>query len=135
MIEYYAQIRLVHISAVLASGTVFFLRGLGVHSGAQWPTAAPLRYLSYAIDTTLLAAALMLMTIVQQYPFVHGWLTVKILLLVVYIVLGTYALRRGRTRKLRIIYWVSALLIFGFIVTIARAHHSIGIFAQLADLH
>ena len=135
MIEYYVPIRLVHISAALASGILFFLRGLGVHSGAHWPMAAPVRYLSYAIDTTLLTAALMLMTIVQQYPFVHEWLTVKILLLVVYIALGTYALKRGRTRKLRVICWISALVVFGFIVTIARAHHPLGIFIQLADLH
>lgn len=42
-----------------------------------------MRILSWTIDTTLLSAALMLMTIVRQYPFVHGWLTVKVLLLVV----------------------------------------------------
>ena len=50
---------------------------------------APLRYLSYTIDTVLLTAALMLATILHQYPFVHAWLTVKVLLLVVYIVLGS----------------------------------------------
>ena len=33
-------------------------------------------------------AALMLVTILHQYPFVQSWLTVKVLLLVVYIVLG-----------------------------------------------
>jgi uncharacterized membrane protein SirB2 len=45
--------------------------------------AAPLRYLSYTIDTVLLTAALMLTAIVQQYPFVHAWLTVKVVLLAV----------------------------------------------------
>ena len=58
--------------------------------------AAPLRYLSYTIDTVLLTAALMLATILHQYPFVHAWLTVKVLLLVVYVVLGSY---RAQARR------------------------------------
>jgi uncharacterized membrane protein SirB2 len=62
---------------------------------------------------------------------VNAWLTVKVLLLVVYIVLGTFALKRGRTRKQRIIYYVAALLVFAFIVSVARAHNPWGIFAHL----
>src|SRR3546814_8288233 len=77
MIEFYPEVRLVHIWAVIASGTLFALRGLALNLGAAWPKAAPLRRLSYTIDTVLLIAALMLMTLVQQYPFVDAWLTVK----------------------------------------------------------
>jgi uncharacterized membrane protein SirB2 len=92
--------------------------------------AAPLRYLTYTVDTVLLTAALMLATLLHQYPFVHGWLTTKVLLLVVYIVLGTYALKRGATRKVRIGCWLAALLVYGFIISVARAHHPAGIFAR-----
>ena len=99
MIEFYPQIKWVHVAAVIASGTLFALRGAGVLAGARWPMFAPLRYLSYTIDTVLLTAALMLATILHQYPFVHGWLTVKVLLLVVYVVLGTLALQRARTPR------------------------------------
>ena len=59
--------------------------------------AAPLRYLSYTIDTVLLTAAMMLSSILRMYPFVHSWLTAKVVLLVVYVVLGSFALKRGRT--------------------------------------
>ena len=99
MIEFYPQIKWVHVAAVIASGALFALRGTGVLAGAGWPMFAPLRYLSYTIDTVLLTAALMLATILHQYPFVHAWLTVKVLLLVVYIVLGTLALKRARTPR------------------------------------
>src|SRR5262245_62263708 len=98
MIEFYLQIKWVHIAAVICSGSLFALRGAGVLAGARWPMWAPFRYLSYTIDTVLLTAALMLVTILHQYPFVHAWLTVKILLLLVYVVLGSFALKRGRTR-------------------------------------
>jgi uncharacterized membrane protein SirB2 len=130
MIEFYPQIRVVHIAAVIASGLLFLLRGGAVQLGAQWAMAAPLRYLSYSIDTVLLTAALMLVTILHQYPFVHGWLTAKVVLLIVYVVLGSFALKRGRTRAVRVSCWIAALLVYLFIVTIARAHSPFGVAAS-----
>ena len=130
MLEFYPQIKWVHICAVIASGSLFALRGAGVLAGARWPMWAPLRYLTYTVDTVLLTAALMLATILHQYPFVHAWLTVKVCLLVVYIVLGSLALKRARTRSARAIYYVAALGVFLFIVSVARAHHPLGIFLR-----
>ena len=100
MIEFYPDIKWVHVAAVIASGRC--------SRCAAWPClraplamSAPLRYLSYTIDTVLLTAALMLVTILHQYPFVQAWLTVKVLLLVVYVVLGSYRAeaRRYATRR------------------------------------
>lgn len=134
MIEFYPQIKWVHVAAVIASGALFLLRGLALNmGGARWAMAAPLRYLSYTIDTTLLTAALMLATILHQYPFVHAWLTAKVLLLVVYVVLGSYALKRGQTQKIRIVSWFAALAVYGLIISIARAHHPLGILASLTS--
>src|SRR5688572_28621555 len=131
MIELYPQIRAVHIAAVIASGSLFLLRGAAAQLGARWAMAAPLRYLSYSIDTVLLTAALMLVTILHQYPFVHGWLTAKVVLLVVYVVLGSFALKRGRTRAVRASCWIAALLVYLFIVSVARAHSPFGVAALL----
>ena len=131
MIEFYSQIKWVHVAAVLASGALFTFRGAVMLAGAQWHMAAPLRYLSYTIDTVLLTAALMLATILHQYPFVHGWLTTKILLLVVYVVLGSYALKRGATRAVRGRAYLAALLVYAFIISVARAHDPRGVFALL----
>src|SRR6187402_3909377 len=99
MIEFYPEIKWVHVAAVLASGVLFALRGTAMLAGARWYMAAPLRYLSYTVDTVLLTAALMLATILHQYPFVHGWLTAKVGLLIVYILLGSLALKRARTAR------------------------------------
>jgi uncharacterized membrane protein SirB2 len=126
MIEFYPQIKWVHVAAVLASGTIFLLRGLAVQANASWPMAAPMRYLSYGIDTVLLTAALMLLTILPGAVYANGWLTVKLTLLVVYIVLGTVALKRGRTRKVRLVSFVAALAVYGSIIAIARLHHPLG---------
>lgn len=130
MIELYPQIKLVHITAVFASGALFMVRGLALQLGARWPMAAPLRYTSYTIDTVLLTAALMLSGILRMYPFAQDWLTVKIALLVVYIMLGSFALKRGRTAAIRMACWVAALLVYGLIISVARTHHPLGLFAR-----
>jgi uncharacterized membrane protein SirB2 len=131
MLEFYPQIKWVHVATVIASGGLFALRGAFVLLGARWPMWAPLRYLTYTIDTALLTAALMLATLLHQVPFVHGWLTAKVCLLVVYVLLGTFALKRGRTPRVRAVCYVTALAVFLFIVSIARAHHPLGIFVRL----
>ena len=55
----------------------------------------------------------------RQYPFDAPWLTAKLLILVLYIVLGTMALRLGKTRRQRIVYGLLALLSAGYIVSVA----------------
>lgn len=137
MAEYYLQIKFVHVLTVVLSGGLVFMRGLAAHFGAGWTMAWPLRWLSYSIDTVLFAAALMLVTILHQYPFVQPWLTVKVLLLAVYIVLGSLALKRGSTRRVRVICWVAALVVYVFIISVARTHDPLGILSDPAalDLH
>ena len=73
MLAFYPQIKLVHIAAVSASGAFFALRALGLLAGMRWPRMAPVRYLSYTIDTTLLTAAMMLLTILPGELYANGW--------------------------------------------------------------
>lgn len=128
MIEFYPQIKWVHVAAVMASGLLFAARGLLVQLGRpRLAMAAPVRYLSYGIDTTLLTAALMLLTILPGALFANGWLAAKLVLLVVYVGLGTFALKRGRSPKVRLGCWVAALVTFAFMYSIARAHHPAGL--------
>ena len=94
MEEFYLDIRGIHIASVVVSGSLFMIRAIGHNLlKAGWPMAPTLRFLVWTVDTILLTAALMLMTIVQQFPFVDAWLTVKVLLLVAYIVIGWWAFR------------------------------------------
>ena len=131
MAEFYLQIRLAHVICVSCSGALFATRGLMVLAGVPWANHPALRWVSYAIDTCLLTAALMLMTILHQYPFVQAWLTVKVLLLAVYIVLGIYALRRARPPAARLTAYLAALLVFLFIASVAYWHDPRGVLAHL----
>lgn len=133
MIEFYGQIKWMHVAAVMASGTIFLLRGLLVQSGKQeFAMAAPLRFLSYTVDMVLLTAAMMLLTILPSAMFANGWLTAKLLLLPVYVVLGSLALKRGRTQLQRRAYYLLALMVFGLMASIARGHQPWGLLAKLA---
>jgi uncharacterized membrane protein SirB2 len=133
MIEFYPQIKSVHVAMVIASGLLFALRGAAVLAGARWAMAAPLRYLSYTIDTVLLTAALMLLTVLKLNPFVVPWLAVKLTLLVAYVVLGSLALKRARSRRSRAAFYVAALATFGFMYFVARAHNPLGPLQGLAS--
>lgn len=126
MIEFYPQIKHAHIGLALVSGALFALRGAGALAGMRWPRWAPVRWTSYGIDTALLTAALMLLTILPGGLYANGWLTAKLVLLVVYVVLGVYALRRARSRAGRAICYLAALATFAMIYGIARAHHPLG---------
>ena len=132
MIEFYLQIKAVHVAMVITSGLLFAVRGAAVLAGARWAMAAPLRYLSYTIDTTLLTAALMLLTTLKLNPFAVPWLSVKLALLVVYVVLGSLALKRARSRRGRSVCYACALATFGFMYYVARAHHPLGLLQALA---
>jgi len=127
MMEFYPQIKLVHIAAIVCSGALFFLRGSSALAGLRWPMAAPVRYLSYTVDTVLLTAALMLLTILPGALFANGWLLVKVLLVATYVVLGIVAMRSKRTRT-RVAMFGLALLTYAQIYAIARAHNPLGVF-------
>ncbi len=126
MIEFYPEIKLVHVAAVIASGALFLLRGVAVQAGAGWAMAAPLRYLSYTIDTVLLTAAFMLLTILPAALYANGWLALKVALLVAYVVLGSFALKRGRTARTRAITFAGAVLLYLCMLAIARTHSPLG---------
>ncbi|GHB97663.1 SirB2 family protein [Thermomonas carbonis] len=130
MIEFYPQIKQFHIALALLSGSLFALRGGFALGGARWPQALPVKWLSYAIDTALLTAALMLLTILPWAMFANGWLLAKIALLVAYVVLGVLAMRPGRTQRGRATCYVAALLVFASVYAIARAHHPLGALAR-----
>jgi len=127
VLAYYLQIKWVHVLAVITSGSLFAIRGLLLQLGAGgFAMSWPMRFVSYAVDTVLLTAALMLFTILPHAMFANGWLALKLALLPVYIVLGTFALKRGRTAQARLACWLAALAVYATMLGIARMHHPLG---------
>jgi uncharacterized membrane protein SirB2 len=123
---YYAQIRLLHIGCVAFSGTLFATRGVLRIANVAIANHRAVRILSYVVDTLLLVAAILLTLILHQYPFVNAWLTTKLLLLIVYVALGTIALKRAHTTAGRSAALIAALATFAYIIGVAIAHHPEG---------
>jgi uncharacterized membrane protein SirB2 len=129
MTEFYLPLRTVHITCAILTAAIFTIRGLLMLAGSTLHAHAAARWASVAVDTVLFTTALMLTTVIHQYPFTTGWLTAKVSLLAIYIVLGSIALKRGRTPRIRAIAFVAALATIGFLVSVARSHQPLGFLA------
>jgi len=127
----YSLIKPLHIMLALTSGTLFALRGLLRLYRVPWVNSTPLRVASVAVDTVLLATALTLVLMLPGALFANGWLTAKLAWLVVYIVLGSLALKRARNQRMQAACWIAALLAFAQMLAIARSHHPWGIGAYV----
>jgi len=121
--HYILLLKYVHVSSVLLSIAGFIVRGVWMMQGSPRLNARWVRIVPHVVDTVLLVSAVWLAFAIHQYPFVHGWLTAKVVGLVVYIALGMIALRRGRTRGVRIGAFVAALAVFAYIVAVAVTHN------------
>jgi uncharacterized membrane protein SirB2 len=55
-------------------------------------------------------------------PLTHPWLAAKIVALLAYIVIGSIALKRGRTKRIRLVAWLTAQAVFFYIVSVAVTH-------------
>ena len=107
----------------MLSGGLFLLRGAGVLAGAgERAMAAGWRYTSYVIDTALLVAGVVLAVQLSLNPLEVGWFGIKLLLLLVYIVLGSFALKRGRTPAVRATCYLLALTVYGWMIGVAIRH-------------
>jgi len=109
----------IHVSCVIITFVLFFIRGVWMIIDSDLLQRKWTKRVPPVIDTILLASAIVLSVSIYQYPFVHAWLTAKVLALFLYIGLGMLALTYGKTKKIRIINWLAAQLCFIYIVAVA----------------
>jgi len=128
--DMYFAIKHLHVACVILSGTGFFFRGLLMLNDSPLAEQRWLKILPHFNDTVLLAAALTLAVMVGQYPFVAAWVTAKVFGLLGYVILGSLALKTGRSKKVRVICWLLALLVFCYIVSVALTHDPRGFLAM-----
>jgi uncharacterized membrane protein SirB2 len=115
----YSLLKHFHLATIAITLTLFVLRGGWMMADSARLQARWVRIVPHVNDTLLLASGFGLAVMLGQYPLVNGWLTAKLFALIAYIVLGTVALKCGKTRRTRIAAWIAALLVFGYIVAVA----------------
>jgi uncharacterized membrane protein SirB2 len=116
MLDYLA-VRQVHVSAVAVSLGLFIWRGARVLRDPHRATPRWLRILPHVVDTLLFVSALWLA--LQLGAGTRGWLSAKLAGVVLYIVLGTIALKRARSSSIRLATFLAALLTFTYVVSVA----------------
>ncbi len=121
----------IHVGCVVLSVSGFVARGGLMLAGSPLLATRFVRVAPHVVDTLLLASALWLAWAIGQYPFVNGWLTAKVLGLLAYIVLGSVALKRGRSKRVRAAAFVAALATVGYIVSVALTRDPRGVFELL----
>ena len=129
----YLTLKYVHVACVLASGAGFFLRGLFMLAERPPGDSVWMRIFPHLVDTVLLGSAIALAVISSQYPFAQNWLTAKLIGLVVYIGCGMMALKRGKSRATRAAFFVAALLVYAYIVSVALTRNPLGVLALSAS--
>ena len=124
--EFYPLIKSAHIGLVQTSGMLFVLRGVTTLAGSAIGMRQVVRRISYVIDIALLCAALSLLWILHLNPVATPWLALKLAFLVAYVVFGSYALKRARSKPGRLIAFGAAVFCFATIYRIARMHDPLG---------
>jgi uncharacterized membrane protein SirB2 len=112
-------LKYLHLACVALSAAGFVLRGVWMMRKSPMLERRWVRVAPHVVDSALLASAIALAVNIGQYPLVHAWLTAKVFGLIAYIVLGTLALKRGRTLRSRSTAFCGALLVFAYIVAVA----------------
>jgi uncharacterized membrane protein SirB2 len=118
----YLALKQLHVATVIVSYCLFVLRGVWMLADSPILARRWVRIVPHVNDTILLIAAIWLTTIIRQYPGTSAWLTAKVAGLIVYILIGTVAIRHGPTRRIRAAAWIAAQLVFFYIVAVALTH-------------
>jgi uncharacterized membrane protein SirB2 len=131
MYAVYATLKMLHVGSAALSLGLFVVRGIWMMRSPVLLERRWVKIVPHAIDTVLLASAIALSVLVRSYPGADDWLTAKVAGLLLYIVLGSIALKRGRTRAQRIAAFLAAIAVFAYIVSVAVTKSAAGPLALL----
>lgn len=126
----FLPLRSVHMTCAALSILGFFIRWIWMLRDSPLLQQRSVKLVPHIVDTVLLLSAIALVGIIGFGPNA-AWLSAKIAGLIVYVVLGTFALKRGRTKGARAIFGVLAIIVFVFIASVARTHNPLGFLMQV----
>jgi uncharacterized membrane protein SirB2 len=129
----YLAVRDLHVTCVTLSVAGFAVRGLWRLSGRRLPRRGWLHWAPHVNDTFLLVAGIVLALMSKQYPGADAWLTAKVVGLVVYVGLGSVALRDRLAYRNRLAFWLAAMVTVAYVVSVALTKNPAGFLAALME--
>lgn len=112
----YWPLKYTHLVLALLSLSGFLLRGFWMMRGSALLDHRAVRSIPHVVDTLFLLSGIALVWMLSLPVMQSPWLLAKFAGLVVYVVLGSIALRRGPTLPARQVAFVGALSAFAYIV-------------------
>lgn len=122
------SIKWLHVACAMLSGGGFFIRGILMIRGSVWLQARMVKVIPHVVDTVLLVSAIALASQWGWAALQLPWLLAKVVALLVYIALGVVALRAGRSKRVRVLAWLAAMLVFAYIVAVAMNKNPLAFF-------
>ena len=115
----YLILKAIHIIAAMATISGFLLRGYWMLTGSEKLQHRATRIVPHVVDTVFLLSGIAMVWMLHLDPFTQPWLIAKFTGLIAYIVLGTIAIKRGKTLQVRMIALVGAVSLFAYIAGVA----------------
>ncbi len=117
----YELLRTVHVICAVATISGFILRGFWMLVESPLLQRKLTRIAPHVVDTLFLLSGVFMLVIAGLNPFGQPWLVAKFVALLAYIVLGMIAIRRGRTKNIRAVAFVSAIAVFGYVIGVGMS--------------
>ncbi len=124
----YLALKHIHLTFVVLSLLAFFVRGIWLFINSSMLSKKWVKILPHIISTILLVSGIVLAVHLSMSPGSQPWLMAKIIGLIAYIGLGVAAFKVPNP-NVRKALWVSALIVFAYIVSVAISRNPLGFFS------
>lgn len=113
--------KMLHTFAAVLTISGFILRGYWMMRESPLLQHRLTKILPHVVDTVFLLAGIALVWMLGLNVFTQPWLLAKFVGLIVYILLGTVAIKRGKTLEIRMTAFVGALAVYAWVAGVAIA--------------
>jgi len=127
----FLTLKTIHMCCALISFTGFLFRSYLMLIDSKWLNHKLILVTPHLVDTVFLLSGFSMAFVLNIGLFAQGWLTMKIFLLMFYLLFVGIALSRGKTKSVRIIAFLLAVFTFVYIVGIAVNKTAISWFALI----
>ncbi len=118
-----------HLTVLALSFLLFFVRGYLMMRESPISKHRALLITPHIVNLLLIGSGIGLAVFLHLSPGNQPWLAVKLVALILYIALGILTFKHPKL-AVRKILWLSALIVFAFIVSVAQSKNPYGFFAR-----
>ena len=115
----YLAIKYLHVITAILTISGFVLRGIWMMARSPKLDLPITRIAPHVVDTIFLLSGVAMLVLLSINPLEHAWLVAKFAGIAAYIVLGSFAIRFGRTREERLVAFAAALSVYAWVVGVA----------------